>query len=121
MPTYKRLGRNLYAVHHPNTGFPVHVQRGLFNDSKEHFRMVNTGSVTGYDCIDPERVGPRVTNMYTDGNHLVIKQPVENSLWQECGVQWYNHPTYGMVYLVYNLSRQKPIPLPPHTPTTAHR
>ncbi len=108
MPSSKNGNWRLYAVH---------TKKGIFSDDrKKHLRMVNTGSDPGYENIEPEHVGPLVRNMYTDGNQLVDKPPAVNSLWQECGVQLYNHPTHGRVYLVYNLSHQTSVPLPPQPP-----
>ncbi len=110
MPHFKK---SLYAVHHL-TGRHVHVQKGLYSDSKDHFRMEKTGSVPGYEKIKPDRVGPVMDGKwYTNGNCVVKDQkPTGMSGFRECGVQLYYHPIHGQVYLVFNPLYQEALPVP---------
>jgi hypothetical protein len=117
MPSSKSKTRNLYAVHHADTGLPVHIQTGVFSDKSVHLMMVNNNSILGYELIDPTCVGRDMSVWWTNGNLLYEnKFSSRVSGLRECGVQMYYHPTHGQVYLVYNLHHQKPIPLLPQPP-----
>ena len=96
----KSYNRYLYTVYDIKTKKVIHRYGGA---NAHHYALKR-------ENIDLNCVGPRVTNMYTNGNQLVNKPPAENSLWQERGVQLYTHKTHRQVYLVFNLRFQKPVP-----------
>ncbi len=88
MPSSKGCRNQWYIAHHVKTGMPIHV---------------GEGSTKGM--------------WWTNGNYLYRDLSTTHmSGFRNCGVQLYNHPTHGDVYLVYNLYYQQALPVSP-TPT----
>lgn len=77
------------------------------------------GSNAGHCALDPNhidstRVGLVVEGKwYTNGNCITDDTlSTHISGWRDCGVQLYDHPTLGQVYLVFNPLYQEALPVP---------
>lgn len=104
----KRDNRKLYKVYGIETGHVIHSGGGA---TACHYAL-NSNDIV------PARVGKYVGMRWTNGNYLFEDlSTTRMSGFCKCGVQLYDHPEYGQVYLVYNPNHQKPLPVPLSTTT----